>query len=260
MTSRTKRFGALVAVSAITIASCGGSNDDAAPSGGAGQAGVVLDTAVPVGSAGVESTTTSNAVPEPTDAPDTATPPPETDVAPDTSAPDTTAPAPDTTAPAPDTTVAPNRVPVGYRPINDESGDLRANVPAAWIEVDGAPDGVLRQLSAAPDLAGFLAGYTEPGMVLITGDAESPDAWMDGLATTLGIAETDGCTVSDTSDYSDGVYTGTEHLLSCGTNVSVAHLIGGRNSDGNLFFLLAIVRPTDDLDVRNQIVQSFFID
>ena len=83
---------------------------------------------------------------------------------------------------------------------------------------------------------------------------------MDGLAATLGVAESDGCTIGDTLDYDDGVYTGTEHILSCGSDTSTAHLIGGRNSDGDLFFLLAVVRPADNLDIRDQIVQSFFID
>ena len=260
------RVVAIAAVSVLGLAACGGSSSgDDAPAGTSGEAGVVLESAPPVESAVVDSTTSSTTevietttVPTPEPA---ATPPPE-------SAPTTPPLESTTTAPVPDSTPAPTEppesvstgVPVGYRPIIDESGELRANVPAAWIEIDGALDGAIRQLSAASDLAGFLGGYAQPGMVLLTGEAATPDAWMDGLATTLGSAESDGCTVSETSDYDDGVYTGTEHLLSCGTTASVAHLIGGRNAEGDLFFLLALVRPTDDRDVRDQIVQSFFID
>ncbi|MFK7918361.1 MAG: hypothetical protein AB8G14_09815 [Ilumatobacter sp.] len=163
-------------------------------------------------------------------------------------------------------TSAPESVPVTtptaeeFTAIQNDTGDLRAEVPSAWTDVTGTPDGVLQQLAAAPNLQAFLDSYIQPGMLLITGDAANPDAWRDGLSTTVGIALEDGCTISDTADYDDGVYTGEENLLSCGDATSVAHIIGGRNSEGSLFFLLAIVRPVDDPGVRDQIVQSFFID
>lgn len=265
------RRGACAAVSVLVVAACGGS-DDAAEPGDSGPAEVVTDTAADVQSAVVETTTpTATAAPDPTTAPVTAAP--VTTTAPTT----TPTTAPETTAaPAPQTTVAPeptqpestqpdttepvsSGVPVGYRPIFDESGDLRANVPAAWTETNGAPDGEFRQLAAAEDLEGFLAGYTLPGMLLIAGDAAIPEAWVDGLAAALRVAEADGCAVTDTSDYDDGVYTGTEHVLSCGAASTTPHLIGGRDADGELFFLLALVRPTDDLSVRTEVVQSFFV-
>ena len=252
MTARsgTVRLAVLTATAAIVVAACGGGSDERVePSGSAGGVDVVLDTAPDVESAIVDSTTT------------TTTGPPETTTT-STSAPqpDTTTPPPATPAPTAPPETESTGVPVGYRPIIDETGELRANVPAAWFDTNGAPDGAFRQLAAAPDLDGFLDGYTLPGMLLITGAAATPDVWMEGLSTTLDVAESDGCTISDTSDYSDGVYTGTEYVLSCGSTTSVAHLIGGRNSEGDLFFLLALVRPTDDLGVRDQIVQSFYID
>lgn len=66
--------------------------------------------------------------------------------------------------------------------------------------------------------------------------------------------------VSDTSAYSDGVDTGTEHVLTCGSADTTAHLVGGRDADGDRFFLLAMIHPTTDQTVRDEIVQSFFID
>lgn len=147
-----------------------------------------------------------------------------------------------------------------FTPLENDSGDLSLDVPPAWTDVTGAPEGDLQQVAAAPNLQAFLDSYTQPGVLLLTGDAATPDSWQDGLATTVGIAVDDGCTITDTSEYDDGVYTGEENLLTCGDPDSVAHLIGGRNEAGTLFFLLAIVRPTDDPEVRNRIVQSFFID
>lgn len=256
---------AIAALAAVIIAACGsGSSGDSESEGAAGQAGVVLDSAPTVESAVVDSTTTT-AVPETTAAPAT-TAVPETTAAPDTTAAPATTEAPAPTQ-APDTTATTGSsepvstgVPVGYRPIFDESGGLRANVPAEWVQTDGVPDGEILQLAASADLPGFLASYTVPGMLLVSAPAVTPDAWEPALATTLSSSADDGCTVSETSEYDDGVYTGTEHVLACGSDATVAHLIGGRDSEGELFFLLAIVRPADDPSVRDEIVQSFFFD
>ncbi len=260
--SGTRRRAVVALTVTLLLAACGGGSDDdeTESAGESGQAGVVV-TASEVESAVVESTT-----PVPGDVPEMTSATTVVEAATTSTTTTTVPPEVATTAPAPETTVAPvptpgsSDAPDGYIPIVDDSGEVRANVPAGWLQTDGAPQGELRQLSAAPDLPGFLAGYTQVGMILLTGAAATPDSWMDGLATTLGIAETDGCTITETSDYSDGVYTGTEHVLSCGDPATVTHLIGGRNSDGDLFFLLAIVRPAADIDVRDQIVQSFFID
>lgn len=174
-------------------------------------------------------------------------------------APDTVAPPPDTAAPG---TVAPDpaEAVIDYTPIENDTGELRLDVPSTWTDVTGAPEGVLQQVAAAPNLQAFLDSYTQPGVLLITGDATTPEAWRDGLSATVGIALEDGCVINDTAEYDDGVYTGEENLLSCGDPAAVAHLIGGRNETGSLFFLLAIVRPTSDPAVRDRIVQSFFID
>lgn len=258
--SSIARLCAFAVAGVLLGASCGGSDGGSEATGEPGQAGVVLDTAVEVESAVVETTTPDTTSPD-TAAPQPTTPAETTPVAtPVATEPDvTTAPtAPPDTAP-PATEPVSTGVPVGYRPVFDDSGDLRANVPAEWIQTDGAPNGDARQLVAAADLPGFLAGYTLPGMLLVAGDAAVPDAWVDGLAGARAVAESDGCTVSDTLEYDDGVYTGTEHLLSCGSTATSAHLIGGRDAEGELFFLLAIVRPIDAVDVRDQIVQSFFV-
>lgn len=256
--SNARRRRVVAATSALILAACGGGSGESTDDGNAGQAGVVLDTAPSVESAVV--VTTTPAAPSTTAAPvDTVEP--VTTPAP-TTAPDTTA-APTTAEPVttPATTDAVSTgVPVGYRPVFDDSSELQAHVPAEWIEVDGAPQGEARQLAAAADLQGFLAGYTLPGLLLVSGDAATPDAWMGGLSAALDVALGDGCTVSETVDYDDGVYTGTEHVLSCGSADTVPHMIGGRDEEGELFFLLIVVRPADDLDVRDNIVQSFFVD
>ena len=248
------RMGALSVVTLLILAACGSSGGNEAGSAGeAGQADVVLDTAPDVESAVVESTTTATTT---TTTTTTTTPDATTTVSPTTtSAP----PPPDTTASTETSEPVSTGVPVGYRPIFDESGELRSNVPAEWIETDGATDGDVRQLAAAPDLAGFLAGYTLPGMLLLSGPAVTPDAWSAALSASLEVAESDGCVVDETSEYSDGVYTGTEHVLACGAADTTAHLVGGRDEDGALFFLLAIVRPITDPTVRDEIVQSFFV-
>lgn len=143
--------------------------------------------------------------------------------------------------------------------VQNDDGTIIADVPDHWSETDGAPSDELRQLSAAPDLDAFLNGYTEPGMLVITGDAPNPDAWTVGLDSTIATAETDGCSVSEELDYDDGVYTGLEKILDCGDPSSTARIIGGRDADGTLFFLLAIVAPSNAPEIRDLIVESFLL-
>lgn len=253
---RTVRLVALAAIVSVFGAACGAGSDAGDESAsGSSQAELATETAPVVETAAVESTTTA--------APTATT---TTTIAPiaDTTIPTDTTPVTQPVATEPVVTTAATEpvstgVPVGYRPVSDDSGQLRANVPAEWVQVDGSPDGELRRLVAAADSEAFLAGYSLPGILLLSGDAPTPDAWVAGLAGGLSAAQADGCTVTETSDYDDGVYTGTEHVLSCGFAETTPHLIGGRDADGELFFLLAIVRPADDLTIRTEIVQSFFV-
>ncbi|MFK7918360.1 MAG: hypothetical protein AB8G14_09810 [Ilumatobacter sp.] len=160
------------------------------------------------------------------------------------------------------TTIPPaaGEVPDGFTSVESVSGELIANVPAGWSQVDGSPDGELLRLTAAPDIETFLASYTQPGMFLLSGASGTPDAWRDAISGLVEFAQADGCIVIDTSDYDDGLYTGLENVMDCGSTLSTLHLIGGRNEDGSRFFLLAIVRPADQPVVRDEIVRSFFID
>lgn len=160
------------------------------------------------------------------------------------------------------TTIPPagDEVPAGFTTVFNASGELQANVPSGWGQIDGSPDGDLVQLAAATDLDAFLGSYVEPGMFLLSGDAGTPDAWRDAIGGLLEFAQDDGCLVINSLDYDDGLYTGLEHVLDCGSPLATTHLIGGRNAEGTKFFLLAIVRPTDQPVVRDEIVRSFFID
>jgi hypothetical protein len=166
----------------------------------------------------------------------------------------------DDTPPATTALPADSESSAGFVAIENDGADVLVNVPAGWTQTDGAPQGESSSLAAAPNLQAFLDGYSAPGVLLIAGDAPTPDSWTGALAATLEGAIEDGCSVAVSLDYDDGVYTGTEHILNCGTAATTPHLIGGRNEEGTRFFLLAVVRPADDENVRDEIVQSFFID
>ena len=146
-----------------------------------------------------------------------------------------------------------------FVPIISDDGALTADVPASWVEVDGAPDGELRQLAAAPALQAFNDGFTEPGMFLLSGASAAPDSWIAALDSTVQSSQAAGCSVVETLEYDDGVYTGTEQVLNCGSAETETRVIGGRDEAGELFFLLGIIFPSDQIEIRDTIVQTFFI-
>jgi hypothetical protein len=148
---------------------------------------------------------------------------------------------------------------VTFVEVTNDDLTITVDVPESWADVDGAPDTDVRQLAAAPDVATFLASYTEDGMIVVTGDAPIPDAWIAALDAFVGSAESSGCTIVSDEPYDDGVYTGTENLLDCGDPADDVRLIGGRDDEGSLFFLLAIVSPADSPEIRDTIVQTFLL-
>ncbi len=143
--------------------------------------------------------------------------------------------------------------------IASDDGSITATVPATWSDVDGAPDGEVRRLAAAPDLEAFLLSYVVPGMIVVTGDSVTEDDWIERHQALLDASAGEGCTELSREDYDDGVYTGTEALLDCGDPATQTRIIGGRDSAGELFFLLAIVYPVGQTEIRDTIVESFLL-
>jgi len=148
--------------------------------------------------------------------------------------------------------------------IQNDDGSISVTVPAEWSDVDGADEDLLRQITAAPDAAVFTDSFTEEGMFIITAEASGLDDWVAVYESTIdraGDGSSPGavCTVADEFDYDDGVYTGTEAVLDCGSTETETRIIGGRDADGELFFIVGIVHPIGRVDIRDAIAQSFLL-
>lgn len=171
---------------------------------------------------------------------------------------------PITTDAAPVTTDAdPGSSDVAAVEVVDDSETISVAVPTTWTDVNGAPDGELRQLIAAPDAAAFLAAFDSPGVILVAGDAPAGnggDAGIAGLDGLSGAVEGDGCVLAAEVPYDDGVYTGTERTYGCPGTDAVARFAGGTNSDGSLFWLLGVVYEPADTDTWTLITESFLVD
>ncbi|MFN3254596.1 MAG: hypothetical protein ACE37B_02780 [Ilumatobacter sp.] len=147
--------------------------------------------------------------------------------------------------------------------VSDESGTITVDVPSTWTQVDGRPDGDLRQLVAAPDTAAFLAAFNRPGVIIVAGDApagngaEAGAAGLEGIATSIGA---DGCTLVESIDYDDGVYVGTENTYQCPGTDATTRFAGGTNGAGDLFWLLGVIFEPGDEAIWTTVTESFFVD
>ncbi|MEL6890001.1 MAG: hypothetical protein AAFP84_00275 [Actinomycetota bacterium] len=146
----------------------------------------------------------------------------------------------------------------------DDSGQLAARVPSAWVEVNGEPDGDFRQLIASTSITGLESSFIVPGMILLSADAPDGDAdvaWMGGLAGAVQNSEQAGCVTISTEQYDDGVYVGEERVLDCpgGGGTVVFHAIGGSNAENDVWFVLLLVAELGS-GVRELVGDSFLVD
>ncbi len=145
--------------------------------------------------------------------------------------------------------------------ITDESGKISVDVPIEWSDVDGSPDRELRQLAAAADVSSFLEGYTEQGVFIISGDSDDPDTeWRGQLDGALESAQRDGCTIEEAAPYDDGVYAGTENVLSCAGSDLTIRAIAGADAEQTVWFFVGLAHPAGATEYRDLIVESFFVD
>lgn len=150
---------------------------------------------------------------------------------------------------------------LGALEVTDVSGTITVTVPASWTDVVDDPQGELRRLVAAPDAAAFLAGFTDPGMILLVGDvaagagADEAATRFDGLETSVTEA---GCSPNFNLPYDDGVYVGDESIYSCAD--ATVRLAGGTNDSGDLFWLLAVVYGDGEDETWSLIADSFLVD
>jgi serine protease Do len=148
-----------------------------------------------------------------------------------------------------------------YEELVDDTGTMTVSVPTAWAQQDTAPtdiglaDGPTPSISAAPDLAGFLAGYEEPGMLMLgvtSGATGTTDAVLDALAPTDA-----GCTPEGREPYEDPVFLGQVDYWACGQAVYVG-IAANPAGNPDALVVIGVVAVTEaDLEALDEIVNTF---
>lgn len=148
-----------------------------------------------------------------------------------------------------------------YQELVDDTGTMTVSVPTAWAQQDTAPtdiglaDGPTPSISAAPDLAGFLASYEEPGMLMLgvtSGVTSTTDAILDALAPT-----DPGCTSEGREPYEDPVFIGQVDYWACGQAVYVSIAANPGGSPDALVVIGVVAVTEADLEALDQIVNTF---
>ncbi len=149
--------------------------------------------------------------------------------------------------------------------VEDDSGTVAVEVPAAWSEVDGAPreldDGTtFPSVVAAPDLQAFYDVWTEPGVeVMAVGPDVSSDVTF--LLDELGAGAAAECTDAGREPYEDQLYVGEIQFYSnCGGGDPAVVLIAAQPPDAQFTAIVILQLATQaDAAVLDRVVQTFIV-
>jgi serine protease Do len=151
-----------------------------------------------------------------------------------------------------------------YVIVQDDSGLLEVEIPAAWDDVEGGPwvsngEEIGVRIVASTDLQAMRSGWDTPG--LFFGVSAS-------LALTVSTAElldridySDACTYEGRSEFPAGFYTGYYDIWSkCGSASSTAATVALTPESQSYLLLLQIYTVSEaDLDALDHILDSFLV-
>ncbi len=146
-----------------------------------------------------------------------------------------------------------------YEFVTDDTNSVGVEVPAEWVERDGAPNPDFGEsIFAAPSLAGFTESWNVPGVIVersTTLTSADIDRVLDVWAN-LDCADRSGREPFETSD---GVFTGQwEVFTSCGGTSTAALTIAVSPPDGNSVVRMLIQVVTDaDLEAADRAIATF---
>jgi serine protease Do len=149
--------------------------------------------------------------------------------------------------------------------VEDDSGTVAVEVPAAWSQVDGTPreldDGTtFPSVVAAPDLASFYELWTAPGVEVM---AVAPETTTDvaGILDDLGAGAAAECTDAGREEYGDQLYTGLiQFYADCGGGEAAVVLIAAQPPDVEFTAVVIVQLATQaDAAVLDRVVQTFIV-
>ncbi len=152
-----------------------------------------------------------------------------------------------------------------YVTVQDDSGTVFVDVPAAWSDLDGASDTddagfIYPAISASPNLSDYFSSWGTSGVdVYASQEAAAtvtPDVLMDNASLDLPAA---GCVSNGRQPYDDGFHVGSSELWEgCGGSATYL-VIGATSYAGDYVALVTAIAATDaDLPVFDRISASFF--
>jgi serine protease Do len=148
--------------------------------------------------------------------------------------------------------------------VNDDSGTLEVEIPAAWADIDGAPwesDGeeLGPGISAAADLQAFDESWAEPGMFFIAFRELAQEMNETELLDIFEYSEE--CTFDERVEYSDSVYTGFYDVWSdCGGQGTLLVVLAAAPEARDHLALVGVQIVTDaDIEALDHILNSFIV-
>jgi hypothetical protein len=121
----------------------------------------------------------------------------------------------------------------------DDSGTITVDVPVEWGDFTTFPFDDSNAIQASGDLESFNTLFNEDGMFIVA-QSPTPEGFdIDEVAT--GQAAAIGCSLIETLDYDDGVYTGRQDVYrQCAGTDAVAVTVVGTDADNTVSFVVAI--------------------
>ena len=144
-----------------------------------------------------------------------------------------------------------------YVNVSDDTGSISADVPAEWLDIDGAPNPDFGpSLYAAPNLDEFASTFGTPGVIIEATNALD----MNAINSTLDeVNFSDACTYEGRSPYADVLYAGLMDTWSnCGGVGAIVFVVAVTPADASYLARILIQAVEErDLDAADQIFNTF---
>jgi serine protease Do len=151
--------------------------------------------------------------------------------------------------------------------VQDDTGSVFVQVPAAWSQLDGAPftDGQGNNwvgVTASPDIASFTSSWNTPGVSVLASAGALANTTVDDLIGTASGVTADGCVSEGPVEYADGYHTGAyEYYTDCGPNGAGYLVLAAVADSGNyLIYVTVQVVTESDLAAVDRVLGSFYAD
>ncbi|MEE8485094.1 MAG: trypsin-like peptidase domain-containing protein [Acidimicrobiia bacterium] len=151
-----------------------------------------------------------------------------------------------------------------YVSISDDTGAIVTKVPSEWSDVDGASytddaGNLIFDVSAAPDLGGFLGSWDVPGVSVTASSDLAVHETKESILDILQSGYLESCEYGGREAYNDTVFVGFYDLyLNCGGVETTVVVVVAVPADGSYLVVVQFQAVTDrDLDALDTLLTTF---